>query len=103
MNSTIEKPLVINKKFQVSVVNGDILFMPIKEDPLGRNFYLLETSETHMFDVEKMKFLPTKTVGTLLNCREGVCYKLNGFRTKTIETLMEKVAEKITNRYLGLS
>lgn len=91
------------QKYLLRVNNGRIEFVPINADPLVRNCYLLETCTTYKFDTKSNQFLEARVTGILLTKREDVTQKLEGFKSKSLSTLLEKVSSNVMNKYLGLS
>lgn len=79
---------------------GKVVFIPLKEAPGLKQYYLLTTTQSYTF-IEGKGFVPKGVKATLELKRNENTQKLEGFKTKTLQQMFDKVTKRIQEHYLG--
>lgn len=97
MYAGVAVPSSALQKYLIRVEDSNVVFTPIKRAPEIKNFFLLETKECYKFSAEEQRFVPANATGILYVKHGEVTQKLFGFKSRTHQKLMDKIAKWVIN------
>lgn len=89
------------QKFVVRLQDHEVVFVPITEIPMARNFFLLDICEKFRFSETDNQFLSAETTGTLSKKHGENMQKLKGFKSHSVKSLLDKVKQYLIKYQLG--